>query len=80
MRPRRRISVLQALALDQLHREELDAVGLAQVVDAHHVLVRDLAGEHQLLLEALDGELGAFAELRIVLSAITLSSSRSRAA
>ncbi len=42
----------QVLTLDELHGDELDAVGFVQVVDADDVLVRDLAGQHQFLLEA----------------------------
>ena len=43
----------QRLALDERHRQVLDAVDLAEVVDADDVLVGDLAGQHQLALEAL---------------------------
>ncbi len=50
---------LQAFALDVLHREELDPLRLAEVEDADHVLVRHLAREHELLLEARE-RLGAF--------------------
>ncbi len=42
----------QLLALDERHGDELDAVDLAEVVDAHDVLVRHLAREQQFLLEA----------------------------
>ncbi len=35
----------QVLALDELHGDELDALGFRQVVDADHVAVRDLVGE-----------------------------------
>ena len=42
----------QRLALDERHRQVLDAVDLAEVVDADDVLVRDLAGQHQLALES----------------------------
>ena len=38
-------------ALDVRHRDVLDAVDLADVVDADDVPVRDLAGEQQLALE-----------------------------
>src|ERR1035437_508915 len=44
---------VQVLALDVLHGDELDSIGIAQVVNADHVLVRDLMGQHKLLLEAL---------------------------
>ena len=46
---------LEAVPLDVFHREELDAFGFAQVVDAHHVLVGDAAREDELLLQAQDG-------------------------
>ena len=39
-------------ALDVRHRDVLDAVDLAEVVNADDVLVRDLAREQQLALEA----------------------------
>ena len=39
-------------AVDVRHRDVLDAVDLAEVVDADDVLVRDLAREQQLALEA----------------------------
>ena len=42
----------EVLALDELHRDELDALGQAEVVDPDHVAVGDLAGEDDLLLEA----------------------------
>ena len=38
-------------ALEVRHRDVLDAVDLAEIVNADDVLVRDLAGEDQLLLE-----------------------------
>ena len=40
------------MALDVRHGDVLDAVELADVVDAHDVLVRHLAREQELLLEA----------------------------
>ena len=40
-------------SLDVRHRDVLDAVDLAEIVDADDVLVGDLAGEQQLALEAL---------------------------
>ncbi len=43
----------EVLALDKRHRDVLEAVDLADVVDADDVLVGDLAGEQQLLLEPL---------------------------
>ena len=54
----------QVLTLDELHGDELHAVGLAQVVNADDVLVGDLGGEKQLLLEAVNdglvaGQIGA---------------------
>ena len=42
----------QRLALDERHRQVLDAVDLAEVVNADDVLVRDLARQHELALEA----------------------------
>ena len=39
-------------ALDVRHRDVLDAVDFSEVVNADDVLVRDLTGEEQLLLEA----------------------------
>ena len=42
----------QVAALDVRHRDVLDAVDLAEVVNADDVLVRDLTREEQLLLEA----------------------------
>ena len=43
----------QVLALDVLHGDELDAIGLAEVENANHIVVGDLARENQFLLEAL---------------------------
>ena len=50
-------------AFDVLHGDELHAVGFAEVVDADDVAVRDLGGEDELLLEALNdgGVAGVFA-------------------
>lgn len=45
----------EVVALHVRHRDVFDAVDLAEVVNAHHVLVRDLAGEEQLVLEPLFG-------------------------
>ena len=42
----------QVLPVDVFHADETDALGLPQVVNADHVLVRDIAGENELLLEA----------------------------
>ena len=39
-------------AVDVRHRDVLDAVDLAEVVNADDVLVRDLAGQQQFALEA----------------------------
>ncbi len=47
---RRRIGA-KLLALDEGHGDELDAVDLAEFVDADHVLVGDLARQQELLLE-----------------------------
>ena len=41
----------EILAVDVLHREETAAVGVAEVVQPAHVLVRDLAGDAQLVVE-----------------------------
>ena len=41
----------EVLAVDVLHREEAAAVGFAEVVEADDVLVRDLAGDAQLVVE-----------------------------
>ena len=46
---------VQILAVHEGHRDELEALDFAQVVDAEDVLVRDLRAEEQLLLEPLDG-------------------------
>src|SRR6202165_6225309 len=43
----------QVLALDVLHGDELDSIGIAHVVNANHVLVLDLVRENQFLLEAV---------------------------
>ena len=45
---------LEVLALDEIHRNVLDAADLAQVVDADDVVVGDGPGEPHLGLEALD--------------------------
>ncbi len=42
----------QLLAFDERHGQELDAVDLAELVNPDDVLVSDLAGQEQLLLEA----------------------------
>src|SRR5207247_9580472 len=48
----------EVLAVDVLHGQELHAAGLAEVVDAEAVLVRDVAGELNLAFESLqDGRL-----------------------
>src|ERR1700721_154344 len=39
--------------VDELHADEANALGLAEVEDADDVLMRDVAGENQLLLKAL---------------------------
>ena len=41
--------------MDERHRDVLDAVDLAEIVDADDVFVRDLTGEQQFLLEAFFG-------------------------
>ena len=50
-RPIRREQRRQVLAVDVLHRQELLAVGLADVVDAADVRVRDLARDPHLVVE-----------------------------
>jgi len=45
--------LVQVLALDEGHADELHTVDLAEVVDAQDVSVGNLAGEQQFLLEAL---------------------------
>ena len=42
-------------AFDEGHGDELDAANVAEIVDAQDVLLRDLAGEQELLFEALHG-------------------------
>ncbi len=42
----------EVVAIDVFHADEADTIRLAQVVNADHVLVRDIAGENELLLEA----------------------------
>ncbi len=51
--PLRRMHLRQRLAFHERHRQVLDAVDLAEVVDADDVLVGDLARQHELALEAL---------------------------
>ena len=69
----------QVLTLDVLHGDELHAVGFAQVVNPDHVLVRDLGGQKQFLLEAVnDGRLPARSG-RITFNATMRFSSMSRA-
>jgi len=51
------------LALDVLHADKTHAVGDAQVINSHHVAVRDLPRQHQLLAKALQN-LGAAGQLR----------------
>ena len=45
--------VLQILALDEGHGNETQAADIAHIVNAQDIFVRDLAGENQFLLEAL---------------------------
>ena len=49
----------QVLTLDVLHGDELHAIGFAQVVDPDDVLVGDLGGQKQFLLEAVNDGLVA---------------------
>ena len=73
----------QVRALDVRHRDVLDAVDLADVVNADDVLVGDLAGEQQLALEpSLESSAGGrvrCASGRITLTATATSSSSSHA-
>src|SRR5215469_15535530 len=53
---RRKLALLlkqsaEVAALHEIHGDELDSVGLAQVKDSNDVFVRDLARENQFLLE-----------------------------
>src|SRR5262249_48925422 len=43
-------------SLDKRHGDVLDAVPITHVMDAQNILVRDLAGKQQFLLEALEDE------------------------
>src|ERR1700757_1348407 len=45
--------LIEALALDVLHRDETDPTGLTKVEDANYVSICNLAGEDQFLLEPL---------------------------
>src|SRR5208282_4779903 len=49
-----RQNALQIFTIDVLHRDEFHAVGIAQVINTYHVLVRDLPGDNQFLLESLE--------------------------
>ena len=49
----------QVLTLDVLHGDELHALSFAQVVDPDYVLVGDLGGQQQFLLEAVNDGLVA---------------------
>ncbi len=42
-------------AFDEGHGDELDAADVAEIVDTQDILLRDLAGEQELLFEALHG-------------------------
>ena len=42
----------QVFAFDELHGDELHAIGVAQVVDADHILMSNLMRQQQLLLES----------------------------
>src|SRR5271165_5113711 len=42
----------QIFAVDILHADEADALGLPQIENTDHILMRDVAGENQLLFEA----------------------------
>ncbi len=73
----------EVFALEVGHRDVLDAVQLAEIVDADDVLVGDLPREQQLLLEAalerLAASGSAAASGRITFSATTTPSSWSQA-
>jgi hypothetical protein len=43
----------KALAFQELHGDELETAGLSHIEDADYILVRNLAGEQQLLRESL---------------------------
>ncbi len=47
--------VMEVGAIDEGHRNELRPSNIAQIVNAENVPVRNLAGQQQLLLEALHG-------------------------
>ena len=42
----------QVFAVNIFHADEANALSLAQIENADHILVRDIAGENELLLEA----------------------------
>src|SRR5437763_204853 len=44
----------QIMAFHELHGDELQAIGVAQVVDPNDILVSDLMGEYQFLLETIE--------------------------
>ena len=69
----------KVLTLDVLHGDELHAFGFAQVVNTDDVFVRDLMGENQFLLEAVDNRLIAGELGRMTFKATMRFSSRSRA-
>ena len=71
--------VRRSSPVDVFHADEANALRLAQIVNADHILVRDVTGENQLLLEAGE-DCGIGGQLRTDdFSAIRRSSSRSRA-
>src|SRR5205823_5440757 len=43
----------EIVALDVLHSDELNPGGFAEVIDAHDILVADVAGKNQFLFKAL---------------------------
>ena len=53
--PLRLQDVMEVGAVDEGHRNELRPGNIAQIVNAENVPVRNLAGQQQLLLEALHG-------------------------
>src|SRR6202042_678317 len=68
----------QIISVHILHADKANSISLAQIENADDVLVRDVAGKNQFLLEALEYRWGASSG-RITLRAINRSSSRSRA-
>jgi len=49
----------QIFPFDELHRDELHALGFTEVVNANHVAVRDLVSEQQLCLKRPGSTVGS---------------------